>query len=116
MNIINPLAQWDLVSFFENAKNYAAIAGGGLIALIGTVGVVWGAVLLVKKLMAGQQDQTNWMKIIALILIGGAMMVGGFVLISNIAAGGRTTIEDLGTGGFILQAQALAPQLFALAA
>lgn len=105
MNIINalPTAEWDLISFFENAKDYVGIAGGGLLALLGTVGVVWGGVLLIKKLMASQQDQTSWLKIIALIIFGGALMVGGFVLISNIASGGKTTIEDLGGGMILLQ-------------
>ncbi|WP_049576790.1 hypothetical protein [Nocardiopsis sp. SBT366] len=102
MNLTNlPFASWDLLSFFENATNYVRMAGGSLLALMGTVGVVWGGVLLVKKLMASQQDQTSWVKIIGLIFIGGALMVGGFSLISTIAAGGRTTIEDLG-GGMIL--------------
>lgn len=104
MNITNlPAAGWDLVSFFDNARTYVGTAGGGLLTLMGTVGVVWGGVLLIKKLMASQQDQTSWIKIIGLILIGGALMVGGFSLISNIAAGGRTTIEDLGGGMVLLQ-------------
>ncbi|WP_435109324.1 hypothetical protein [Nocardiopsis synnemataformans] len=104
MNFSNlPAAGWDLVSFFDNAREYVALAGGGLLALMGTIGVVWGGVLLIKKLMASQQDQTSWVKIIALILIGGALMVGGFSLISDIAAGGRTTIEDLGGGMILLQ-------------
>ncbi|MDE3723965.1 hypothetical protein PWG71_21455 [Nocardiopsis sp. N85] len=104
MNITNlPAAGWDLVSFFENARNYVGTAGGGLLALMGTVGVVWGGVLLIKKLMASQQDQTSWIKILGLVLVGGALMVGGFSLISNIAAGGRTTIEDLGGGMILLQ-------------
>lgn len=102
MNMINlPSASWDLLSFLQSATEYVRVAGGSLLALMGTAGVVWGGVLLVKKLMASQQDQTSWAKIIGLILIGGALMVGGFSLISTIAAGGKTTIEDLG-GGMIL--------------
>lgn len=96
-----PSASWDLLSFLQSATNYVQGAGGALLVLMGTAGVVWGGVLLIKKLMASQQDQTSWVKIIALILIGGALMVGGFNLISSIAAGGKTTIEDLG-GGMIL--------------
>ncbi|WP_460802219.1 hypothetical protein [Nocardiopsis aegyptia] len=70
---------------------------------MGTVGVIWGGVLLIKKLMASQQDQTSWIKILGLILVGGALMAGGFGLISNIAEGGQTTIEDLGGGMILLQ-------------
>ncbi|MFE1170366.1 hypothetical protein [Nocardiopsis sp. NPDC058789] len=94
-----PYASWDLLSFLDNATSYVQGAGGSLLALMGTAGVVWGGVLLIKKLMASQQDQTSWVKILALILLGGALMVGGFSLISQIAAGGQTTIEDLGGGG-----------------
>ena len=102
MNLSNlPSASWDLLSFLENATNYVRVAGGSLLALMGTAGVIWGGVLLIKKLMASQQDQTSWVKILGLILLGGALMVGGFSLISTIAAGGRTTIEDLG-GGMVL--------------
>lgn len=96
-----PTAAWDLVSFFKNAKKYAGTAGGALISMLGTVGVVWGAVLLIKKLMGGPQNQDSWGKIVLLLIIGGALMVGGFFFISNIAAGGKTTIDQLG-GGFIL--------------
>lgn len=100
MNLSNlPSASWDLLSFLENATEYVSGAGGALLALMGTAGVVWGGVLLIKKLMASQQDQTSWVKILGLILIGGALMVGGFSLISQIASGGQTTIEDLGGGG-----------------
>lgn len=98
-----PTAAWDLVSFLENAKDYAGIAGGAFLALLGTLGVIWGGTLLIKKLMAGQQNQDSWLKIIALIILGGALMAGGFVLISTIASGGKTTIEDLGTGFIVFQ-------------
>lgn len=101
-----PFANWELNRFLENARDYAVIAGGSLLMLMGTIGVVWGGVLLIKKLMAGQQDQTSWMKIILLILLGGALMVGGFSLIRNIAAGGRDTIENLGSWGSNLYANA----------
>ncbi|MEU3016588.1 hypothetical protein ABZ635_04225 [Nocardiopsis sp. NPDC007018] len=97
-----PSASWDLLSFLQSATSYVQGAGGALLVLMGTAGVVWGGVLLIKKLMASQQDQTSWVKIIALILIGGALMVGGFNLISSIAAGGKTTIEDLGGGMIVL--------------
>lgn len=103
MNLSNlPFASWDLLSFLENATNYVRLAGGSALALMGTVGVIWGGVLLIKKLMATQQDQTSWGKVGGLILVGGALMVGGFSLLSTIAAGGRATIEDLGGGAMIL--------------
>lgn len=97
-----PGAEWDLASFFDNAKGYLTIIGGGLISLLGLAVVIWAAVLIAKKFFGGQNgQQESWFKIIAMILIGGALMTGGIVLISNIASGGQKTIEDLG-GGFIL--------------
>ena len=101
-------AAWDLRNFFTNASKYTEEVGGGLLILLGTAGVVWGGVLLIKKLMSNQ-DQTSWLKIIGLIIIGGALMASGFTLISQIAKGGETTIKELG-GGVLL------PALFALAA
>ena len=96
-----PAAQWDLVTFFESARAYAKLVGGGALSLMGVVAIIWGGILSVKKLMANQQDQTSWLKIAGLIMVGGALMVGGFSLIAGIAEGGKTTIEDLG-GGFIV--------------
>lgn len=89
-------ANWDLSTFLENATDFVADAGGLLLMLLGAVGIVWGGVLLIKKLMAGQQDQTSWGKIILLVLIGGAMFVGGWSLMETISSGGQDTIMDIG--------------------
>lgn len=99
-----PTAAWDLVSFFENAGEYAKTGGGALLVAMGIVALVWGGVLLLKKLMAGQQNQDSWIKIIMLMIIGGAIAVGGFALIFEIGSGGKTTIEDLGGGTLMLNA------------
>ena len=91
-------AQWDVQTFLENAKSYAVDIGGAFLMLLGTVAVIYGGYLLIKKLMAGQQNQDSWVKIVLLIIIGGALMVSGFTLISEIGEGGETTIRDLGDG------------------
>lgn len=91
-------ANWDLRTFLTNSQAYVEVAGGALLMLLGAVGVVWGGVLLIKKLMAGQQDQTSWGKIILLVLIGGALLVGGWGLMETISSGGQTTIMDIGNG------------------
>lgn len=105
MNALNlvpilPKAAWDLKSFFDNAKDYGQLAGGSFLSLMGLVAVIWGGTLLLKKLMS-QQSNESWLKIIGLIIIGGAIMATGITLITTIAAGGQTTIEDLG-GGVVL--------------
>jgi hypothetical protein len=96
-----PTAAWDVVSFFENAGEFVKTAGGGLLIAMGLIALVWGGVLLLKKLMAGQQNQDSWIKIIMLMIIGGAIAVGGFGLIFTIGSGGKTTIEDLGGATFL---------------
>ena len=91
---------WDLETFFKNATNYTQTIGGAFLALIGIAGLTWGGFLLVRKLMGGQQaQQDSWFKIVALILIGGAMLFGGMTLLLNFAQGGKDTIENFGNGG-----------------
>lgn len=99
-----PTAAWDLVSFLENAGEYVKTGGGALLILMGLAALVWGGVLLLKKLMSGQQNQDSWFKIIGMMIIGGAIAVGGFTLIFTIGSGGKKTIEDLGGGTFLFDA------------
>lgn len=93
-------SSWDLKTFFDNSTNYTQSVGGAFLALIGIAGLTWGGFLLVRKLMGGQQaQQDSWFKIVALILVGGAMLFGGMTLLLNFAQGGKDTIENFGNGG-----------------
>ncbi|MFD9867482.1 hypothetical protein ACFXI8_23660 [Streptomyces niveus] len=101
-----PSAAWDLTSFLENAKAQIQLWGGLLLMLLGAVGLVWGGVLAIKKLMANPQSagqQQGWGTIAMLILVGGALGTGGWSLISTIGSGGQQTITDLGSGTVIAQ-------------
>ncbi|MEW1548332.1 hypothetical protein [Streptomyces tsukubensis] len=101
-----PSAAWDLTSFLENAKSQIQLWGGLLLMLLGAAGLVWGGVLLLKKLMANPQsagNQQGWGTIALLILVGGALGTGGWQLISTIGSGGQQTITDLGGGTVIIQ-------------
>lgn len=100
-----PTAAWDLKSFLENAKSYVQTVGGVLLMLLGAAGLVWGGVLLIKKLMGNQQQshQHGWGQIVMLILIGGALGTGGWRFMSTVGSGGQTTIEELGGGTIIVQ-------------
>lgn len=89
---------WDLETFFTNAASYTEMVGGSFLAFIGMVAVLWGGFLLVRKLMGGPQNQDNWLKIVALLIVGGAMIFGGMALLLNFAKGGGTTIEGFGSG------------------
>ncbi|MEU7156136.1 hypothetical protein AB0A98_06780 [Streptomyces chrestomyceticus] len=101
-----PSAAWDLTSFLQNAKSQIQLWGGLLLMLLGAVGLVWGGVLLVKKLMANPQSanqQQNWGTIALLILVGGGLGTGGWSMVSTIGSGGQQTITDLGGGTVIVQ-------------
>ncbi|MCM2392708.1 hypothetical protein [Streptomyces albipurpureus] len=101
-----PSAAWDLTSFLQNAKSQIQLWGGLLLMMIGAAGLVWGGVLLLKKLMANPQsagNQQGWGTIALLILVGGALGTGGWSLISTIGSGGQQTITDLGGGTVIIQ-------------
>ncbi len=99
-----PTAAWDLTSFLENAKGQIQAWGGALLMLLGAAGLIWGAVLLLKKLMSPQNSQqSGWGTIAMLILVGGALGTGGWNLISAVGSGGQTTIEELGGGTVIVQ-------------
>ncbi|MFD4574228.1 hypothetical protein ACFWNK_19700 [Streptomyces sp. NPDC058417] len=101
-----PSAAWDLTSFLQNAKSQIQLWGGLLLMLMGAVALVWGGVLLVKKLMANPQSasqQQSWFTVALLILVGGAIGTGGWSLISTVGSGGQQTITDLGGGTVIVQ-------------
>ena len=96
------VAAWDLKSFLVNATTNIKFLGGLVIVLIGTAAVIWGVYKFFAKLFGGQSaQQTSWVTVALLIIIGGAAMAGGGSLAFSIAEGGKKTIEDLG-GGMIL--------------
>lgn len=101
-----PTAAWDLKSFMTNAKTYIEAVGGGLLMLLGAVGLIWGGVLLIKKLMGNPQtsQQTSWATIALLILVGGALLTGGFNLVKTVGSGGQRTVTELGGGVIVSQA------------
>lgn len=97
-----PTGAWDVLSFLKNAFKYGEGIGGGVLTLLGLIAVVVGGVKLLFKLMAGQQNQTSWISIVLMIIIGGALMVGGITLMKTVASGGKTTILDLGGGAILM--------------
>jgi uncharacterized membrane protein len=90
-----PMA-WDLGSFLQHSTETLKQWGGYLIILIGVVMVIASVYQIAKGLISHGKTQTNWAIAIILLILGGAFMVGGFSFVSNIASGGRKTIEDLG--------------------
>lgn len=102
MNLLSMPMAWDLGSFLQNATSTLKTWGGYLIILIGVVMVVWSVVMIARGLISHGKTQTSWPVAIILLILGGAFMVGGFSFVSNIAAGGKQTIEDLGNGTILM--------------
>ena len=97
----NLYGAWDIANFLKNLLKKVQDWGGLLVMAMGAAGVVWGFIQAIIGLISHGKKPTNWLVIIALIVVGGALMVGGWNLMNSIAEGGRTTINELG-GGFLL--------------
>lgn len=97
-NNVDADKSWDLTTFFSNSTDYATVAGGAFLGLIGMAGIIWGGFLLARKLMSGQQNQDSWIKIVALIIVGGGLVFGGMGLLLNFAKGANKTVNDFGNG------------------
>lgn len=104
MFVVNPMAMaWDLGTFLQNATETIKTWGNYLIILIGVIMVIISVYQIAKGLMShGKGQPTNWFVAAALLIVGGAFMVGGFTWVSGIASSGKDTIDDLGGAGTIL--------------
>lgn len=96
INEVLPTADWSIETFLDNAFDNVEGIGGSLLMLMGILAVIWGGVLLFKKLMAGQKDQTSWGTIAMLIVIGGAVAFGGAAIVFDIAESSEDTIHEIG--------------------
>lgn len=104
MSVLNPIVLsggWDLTTFLGNATTQLKTWGGLLMVLLGVVMVIVAIWQISKGLISHGKTQTNWFVAIALLLLGGALAgLGGDAAwgwVSGIAAGGKQTIDDLGT-------------------
>ena len=98
-------AAWDIGSFLENSAAQIKEWGGLIIILVGIVMIITASVKIAMGLANHGKQQVNWFLLILLFLIGGAFSVGGYSFVSNIAEGGKKTIEDLGGGVIIVEHQ-----------
>lgn len=89
-------SSWSVTNFLNNATSQIQEWLGALIVLIGFVMVGFGVYQIAKGLISHGKQQTNWVIAILLLIMGGALVAGGFSLVMTIAEGGKQTIEDLG--------------------
>ena len=100
LTTVNYLASgsgWDLTSFLDNAQNQVSTWGGAFLMLVGLVGGIWASFQIVSGLMSHGKKQVSYGMNAILLLISGALATTGLSLVMDIAAGGKKTIEDLGS-------------------
>lgn len=94
--LMNVMLSWDIGNFLQNSKSTLITWGDYLMMLIGVILVIVAVYQLAKKFIAPQSAPGGWVMPIVMLIIGGALLVGGWALISDISSGGEQTIRDLG--------------------
>lgn len=90
---------FDIGSFLQNSITTVEFWISLAVMLLGIVAIGVSIWMIVTGLMSQGKKQTNWFIAIALLLVGGAIATRtGFDFVQGIAEGGKTTIEDLGSG------------------
>ena len=92
---------FDILKFFENSTNYLQKIGFAVMMLVGVILVIIAIIQIAKGLAGGGKGQVNWVMSIATLLVGGALMFGGWKLVTKIASSGADTINQLGGGDAI---------------
>lgn len=91
---------WDLDTFLANFGDKLKEWGSLLFIILGVVLLIVAIYKLATGLMShGKGQPTNWLVILLMFLFGGALVVAGtgsFGWVSDIAAGGKATIDNLG--------------------
>lgn len=92
---------FDVTTFLTKLVTQLQTWGGIIIVLIGVVMIIWSIWKLASGLLSQGRQDVNWFKIAIAFLVGGAFVVAGtggaWTFVQNIAAGGKKTIEDLGS-------------------
>lgn len=107
MNKLMPiLMAWDIDSFLTNFGEKLKVWGSLAFIILGVVMVIVAIYKLATGLMShGKGQSPNWLVVLLLFLCGGALVAAGtgsFGWVQNIAEGGKSTIEGLGTVAILL--------------
>ncbi len=93
MNIQNIMMSWDLGKFFSNLTAKAKEWGGYFLVFLGVILLIVGVIQIVKAFMSHGRGQTNW------LMVGGMILVGGFLCTAGVGAGAFTKVEKLANVG-----------------
>ncbi|PZU04648.1 MAG: hypothetical protein DI630_00600 [Gordonia sp. (in: high G+C Gram-positive bacteria)] len=95
---------WDLVEFFTNGQSYAEKAGGAFLGVVGVLCLLFAGFKAFQKL-TNEQSRESWAKVVGLIGLGGVLTFGGYQMLSDLAEGGKDTVDNFGdTGGSAMAA------------
>ena len=89
---------WELGTFFKNAADAMKTWGHYFLIALGVIMIIAAGYQIFKGLVNPQRSQVNWVMTIFLLIIGGAFTFGGYALLARYAAGGKKTLETMGTG------------------
>lgn len=92
---------FDILTFFENSTDYLQKIGFAVMMLVGVILVIVAVIQIAKGLAGGGKGQVNWVMSIMTLLVGGALMFGGWKLVTKVASAGADTINQLGGGDSI---------------
>lgn len=88
---------WSIDNLLQNIITKLGTWGSLIVTLAGLVMVIVAVVLIAKGLIQGQRGQTNWVLVIALFFIGGALaFTGGWGIVKKLSKGGAATLNELG--------------------
>lgn len=90
---------WSLEDGLTGARSYGSKIGGIIISIIGLIIVIYAAFLIFKAITGQQGSGGTWAKAAVALVVGGALLFGGFTLFSTVTKDMNKTVESFGNGG-----------------
>lgn len=94
-------AGWTLDNALRNFQHFLQRDGGYVLAIVGVLLILFAGFKFAKAIWGQQEKGKNATIGGIAIVVGGAMLFGGWGLFSTMANGGNTTVQQMG-GGFTL--------------
>jgi uncharacterized membrane protein len=94
-------AGWTLDTALKNFENFLKNEGGVVLAIVGVLLILFAGFKFAKAIWGQQEKGKNATVGGIAIIVGGAMLFGGWSLFSTMANGGNSTVQQMG-GGFTI--------------